>query len=576
MDIINDNWDDTEGYESPTIDNIPRGDDTGFSDAEPSTVDSPQSHGPALASSKFYERKWSRLCQHYSDHYLELFKATFDPSGDDFTSGNLSSTQLGAVRWKPSEKEKFYDALSRNGRHDLHAISNLVASKSEVEIKAYLDALREQETDRQLFARQAKNISHAEIPAAVEIGSECEAVLDQAAEALAAFQEQYDHAAGQRSNKLWLIDHQIAAELDQKADDEEGVSETSDVNSDEIELSEPEDTWRLFHLSTFLVLSEQFFMNRGTDGADTWRNLAEDGQRPALTMDAVRDLYDTVVNFTRILVQSCLFITTSRIRSSTSLVYKPEGIVRSEDVLATLDVLNVNASSDKFWRGIARRNGLSVVGGAHDKGTSNKAVIPYNEVEAILATSQRRRSISAMSEDSTRCQTASGESLPDHKAFLDAEDMSARHDVRRSPESVFPSLDREEALSASLDSESDTSSAECGPRAPISRQQRIQILEEEQDDYMERLDQVARKQEESRLLQLLGIEGIKEIKNEEMTRPGMRPKELRKTIQDTMGWRGVFQAEWERYGEALPTESFSEVESRAKRRKLDPGTGFIE
>lgn len=520
----------------------------------------------------FHEQKWSRLRRHYNDQYLELFRMAPGDDDEDAYSAELPTTQLGAVVWQPSEKAALYRGLCRKGRRDLQGLSALVGSKSEVEVKAYLDSLQEQETDRQLFEPQTKNLSHADIPAAIEIGPECETVLEHAADALAAFQEQYDHAVGQRNSTLWLVDQATASVLDQKATEAGAASDVSGHGSD-IE-GDSDDAASLFHLSTFLALSEQFFMNQGSDGPNNWRNLAEEGQRPAMTVDVVTNFHDLVVNLTRRLVQSCLFMAQSRIRASTTANHKPSKLVRFEDVAAAQSVLNIKANADAFWIGMARRNQLSVVTGSHRKNIGRHTVLSYEQVEVKLSIPKRRRSASAASEDSMRSRASSADSFAPSERENEGGETSDSEDEPfvATEDSVSPVREGNEGMSSSSNEQSEPASSEDRPQpsAPMSRQKRIQLLEEEQDEYMERMDQEARKLEECRLLQLLGVQSEGQIKSEEASWLGARPRVMRKSAQECMGWSVQYQAEWESLGEVLPPESFTEAGSRAKRRKPNP------
>ena len=517
----------------------------------------------------FHKMKWKRLRQHYNDQYLDLFNDAAQTEEGDLV-GHVSSTQVGAVLWQPPEKTRLYQALSRKGRHDLQEISLIVGTKSPVEIKAYLDNLRDQENDRQLFKAQPKNISHAEIPAAIEIGPQCEAALERAADALAAFQEQYDHAVGQRANRLWLIDPTVAAALDQKGDENEVAHEHSGLDSgDESAPDDIEHAVGLFRLSAFLELSERFYMNQGPDSHDVWHALAEEGQRPAMTMAVVKEFYDIILNFSRILVQSCLFVAMSRIRSSTSTSYKPSAIVRAEDVFAALDVSNLQHNAENYWIGMARRNHLTVIDGSHRKGSSRRNILPYDEVEVKLATPRRRRSLSTMSEDSMGSQTSSTDLDDKNRAREDVGSSSGvESDEDASAEDVPSSSDGDNGSSNSTTNERAGSSDENPPTIPIVQRKGVQVLEAEQDEYMEQIDGAASKQEEAWLLQLLGTQVEEEIKQEETAESQHRPKVLRKPQQETLGWSVKYLTEWELDGGLIPPERF-ETGPRTKRRRID-------
>ncbi|KAK5452293.1 hypothetical protein LTS15_007359 [Exophiala xenobiotica] len=518
----------------------------------------------------FHDRKWDRLRRHYNDQYLELFKETFQATEEDTSPDDFMATQLGAMIWEPEEKYRLFDALRRKGRHDLQTISRLVGSKSEVEVKAYLDNLQLQETDRQLFEAQPRNLSHAEIPASFEIGPDCETVLDHAAEALGAFQEQYDFAVGQRNNPIWLIDAVTAAKLDEKADGRDSTIDLED-DSDGEDISWAAEACQLFHLSTFVTLSERLFMNSGHVHGTTWHQLAEDGQHPAMTLDSVEEMSNLVTSFTRRLVQACIFMAKSRIRSSTSGQSRRGGLVRNEDISAALAVLGVKSSWGDFWIKVARRNGLSVVGGVHRKGATMRDVMSYNEVELSLSDSRRRKSLSITSEETLQSQSSSLDPLDGVQAEEEAsegehedEELSSSAALSDDESDDDPTYDALPSPSAE-EEEEDSPVARSSRRT--SRRQRLEMLGQEQDDYMERLDQKAGRQEESRLLTMLSHSETM-VKEEDEPDMGSRPKVVRKTVEDCTRWSASYQAEWERYGAILPAKAFAKRDDRRKRRKM--------
>ncbi|EXJ95006.1 hypothetical protein A1O1_00124 [Capronia coronata CBS 617.96] len=574
---VQDNQDETDDLLSH-IPNAMLLDDGGHPRSDPGASDNSKISLPAEMSNSvpFHQRKWTRLRRHYNDQYLELFRMYPGDGGEEAFDDELIPTQLGAVVWQPSEKAALYQALCQKGRHDLQGLSAAIGTKSEVEVKAYLDNLLEQETDRQLFEPETKNVSHADIPAAIEIGPECETLLDQAADALAAFQEQYDHAVGLRNTALWLIDQTTASELDQKADEAEAAGDLSDRDSGNEDDPGVDDATGLFHLSTFLSLSKQYFMNQGSDGPDQWDTLAEEGQGPTMTMDVVTSFYDLVVNFTRRLVQSCLFMAQCRIRSSTANGHKPSKVVRSGDVTAALSVLGVKKNADTFWIGMARRNNLAVVPNSTKRRSRRQHLMSYEEVEARLSNPRRRRSISTTASEASNkgSRASSVDSFDGSELDTNFEGSSGvESDVAADAidEVASPGREGDDEVFGSSDEPGTSSSSEgdAEPNVPLSRQDRIQLLEEEQDDYMERMDQEARKLEETRLLQLLGARSEEMVKSEESPGLGARPRVMRKTAQECAGWSVQYQAEWESFGEVLPSESFAGDGPRAKRRRLD-------
>lgn len=91
----------------------------------------------------FAERKWNRYRQDYNDQYLEVFRQIWESSTGEDLAPNYQPTQLGAVYWGSSEKARLYEALDSKGRHDVKAIAQIVRTKSETEVVAYLNVLRQ-------------------------------------------------------------------------------------------------------------------------------------------------------------------------------------------------------------------------------------------------------------------------------------------------------------------------------------------------------------------------------------------------------------------------------------------------
>lgn len=489
----------------------------------------------------FYERKWNRHSQDYNDQYLEVFKQVWENStGEDLTP-DFQPTQLGAVSWRPSEKTRLYEALDSKGWRDVKAIAQLVRTKSETEVAAYLSFLKQKETDRQLFELRTYNVSHAEIPAAIEIGRECEEVLDKAAAALSAFQDHFDFTAGHRNNGVWLIDHNVASELDKRADESEAFEDRPEDSGDEQQpVSEGA---RFFQVSTFLNLSETFYMNQGS--GETWHDFAEYHERPSMTMDALTDFYEIIVHYLQRLIQSVIFLAKSRIRSTSTISHKPLREAREEDVTAALDTMNLNRDLWTYWVRMARRNKLLVVHKKSAKHFNPKEVMSYEKVEATLAERRGRRSLSVMSglsEETNNSDRSDRE--PVHPGFMkNARSSELANDSTESE-------DGEEDVSFDSESESDDSDPESLPATLIttSKRKRVQALEAETDDYMEQIDQVARKQEESRLFQVLRLEPENALQEAEMEPLRKRPHVMRKTASESQGWSAPYQSAWETHG----------------------------
>lgn len=499
--------------------------------------------------------KWDRLQPFYSDRYVELFQESAVTKLDYFQGSEYETSQIGGVTWEAPEKVRFYEALPRVGRHNLPVLVQHIGTKSELEVKSYLDHLRNAETDRQLFKKQTKNISKSEILAAIEIGPDCDAQLEQAADALAAFQEQYNHAFGQQEiSQPFIVDYDVASRLDAKTEESLNADDRSDIDGEVTD----SDSHELFNLLTFIELSSNLYMHgsRSTHNYN-WRAFAEEGESPAMTQQVILEFHELVVNLVRRLVQTTLFLAQSRHRASTTRHQTPTRVVSEGDVLAALTVLKSKSDLWEYWTKLPRRFGFRVVSGSHRKGDHIKSVLSYDEIEATLAVRRyagRRRSLSVTSEASTESSAESDEASSIAGEF---ESASEDTDLEKTVDEI-PAHRRDEQRrkgTSSTEEEASTQKATASLRIPPNKRKRL--LEEELDQYLEDMDQQARREEEARLLSLLGVEEPNLIKQEPIEL-GRRPKVPRKSVEEVAIWAPFYQAEWESHSRTLLEDGASD------------------
>ena len=485
--------------------------------------------------------KWRRLQLDYNDQYLSLFRESTQSAVNDLSSRTFEASQIGASFWQPEEKARFFEALARHGRHDLESIAQLVHSKSPFEVKVYLDTLVIAESDRQSFEKQTKNISQAEYLAALEVSTETDEALDRAADALSAFQEQYDAAVGLRPNgESWLIDHHIAASLDEQADEYEVDVAENDKSLDQELQGQPEHA--LFQLGNMLDLTETVFMKGSRrDPAAHWQELAESGERPAVTPDVLHEMSDIVVNLVRRMVQTTIHVAQSRIRATTDEYHNTSLRVKSEDVRTALDVLNMEHDSWDYWTTLPRRNNVRLVAGSHQRGQSDKIRVSYEQAEEQLGIRHSRGRRRSMSTGSLISQASSGQSSaigPEHPVTgVETSSDGSEGDYDDVESNVADDTD-----SNSFD-DADEDRAE-NLKQPMSVIERRRLMDEQHDDYLEAIDMQASKAEDSRLRLLLGFEEAQEIKTEDEGL-GRRPNVRRKTLAEVKIWEGSYQAPWE-------------------------------
>ncbi|KAG1353515.1 hypothetical protein G6F62_002436 [Rhizopus arrhizus] len=90
-----------------------------------------------------YTTYFNEICtKNYRDHiktYLEFIKGQEKSNEEEEMFEGI--TDINGSRWTPKEKQMFFTALERCGRHDVTEISRRIGSKTTLEVLEYLDAL---------------------------------------------------------------------------------------------------------------------------------------------------------------------------------------------------------------------------------------------------------------------------------------------------------------------------------------------------------------------------------------------------------------------------------------------------
>ncbi|PHH80711.1 hypothetical protein CDD83_3673 [Cordyceps sp. RAO-2017] len=473
----------------------------------------------------------------FSAEYLELLNRDIDDAAyavcldDDF---GLPSSRPGLIRWSSVEKQQFYEALARLGRHDLPGIAARVGTKSPIEVGHYLDFLAEALRLRRLRDRRSF-LELAEYPAAVELSQQCCRAQEEAADALSLRQE---HREAQREKKkwgdYWDVTHRVAARLDHGRD--------ADVRQS-LAFA------RMFHLGRWLRLSERLFMNSSIP-ADNWTSVND--VPPSVWATAFDDFYSLVVSVTRRLVQTTLFVSMSRIRAKRELIPKTRDIVRRRDAEAAIASLGMEPNARRFWPECARRLRLNVY---HEPPAEaeeeEEEPLAYDEVEGALG-EERDGDCNQQTEvdDEVKQESAS-----------DGDDISSgsgEEEEEGEGEEEVPSGDQErqeirreanEILWFSATEMRDVRSA----RKPLER--RI-AMERMQEDQARRWDEYASYQAELDLWDLLQREPPTEIpKKQEPGRLETSNLDVESIYPMNGDWAGQLQyrAEWETWRREPPS-----------------------
>jgi RNA polymerase I-specific transcription initiation factor RRN5 len=554
-------------------------------------------HKVQTQAPNFSEQKWMHLQKCYHDDYAELLREErIEGMTDGVPPINLEQSQIGAVGWSPSEKEALYQALSRKGTRNLPQLASAVGSKSQPEIQDFLLLLREKESERHLLHRQTKTIAHADIPAATEVNPDLEEALEKAADAQLAYEDHYEYVSGtQKTLGLWVIDREVAEQLDAEQDEALEALENRDQEAGESTFETP-----IFYISKFVELSERFFMNYGGSSMhENWRDIAMEEETPAVTREVISDLYDLAVHFTRKLLQTSIFLAQSRQRATTSSHYRHRSMIREQDVAAAVDILNLRCDLWQFWVGVPRRNKLAIVDDKHVKGGLSKLRhMSYDVVEQALSKRKvrwrgRRRSSagtdSSLNEDEvfntadqvgqdsgndsvSSISQQSSSSEDNSPGVPEAHPLDAILDASSSSEQRDESTQQLSSTGSSTGGSSDDSSGAGFYTAASRRRNTHRDLEEEQDEYLEQLDAKKSREEEVRLWEVLGREKPSSIKAEidKDSEIGVRPKVKRKSMDELTDSLAdtKYGAEWELFGAIVPNDSFIETARARKRPRM--------
>lgn len=305
-----------------------------------------------------------------NNDYLNLLNTEIQDASQRLSSEGLGEallpSQLGLTFWSSIEKQIFFGSLARLGRDDLEGIAARVGSKSVVEIRHYIHTLEEEHSHR-LRTDPRPVLTAPDYPAAVELSQQCCYALDEAADAVSLRQERREQQREEgKWGSMWDLTPDVAKRLQ---DGKEDPIDTKDLPSVE-----------LFHLSTWLRLSQRFFMNSAVPSSN-WNHI--DNVPPSIWATTFEDFRSLAVSITRRLVQSAIFAASTRIRSKREQRPVTRNIVRRKDVEAAVAALGMPTDSRDFWRKSARRLRLEVFKDIDESGEPE--FMSFEEVEDALS-----------------------------------------------------------------------------------------------------------------------------------------------------------------------------------------------
>ena len=384
---------------------------------------------------------------------------------------DLPPSQLGLTSWSSIEKQQFFEALSRLGRHDLPGIAERIGSKSEIEIQHYIHLLQAAQKTRQSKGRRSA-MEFAEHEAAVEISQPCCHAQEEAADAIALRQERTEqHREEMKWGSNWDITPSLAWKMRRVRD---GDPDSATVPK----------FAHLLHMSNWLALSERAFMNSSIPG-NNWSNI--DDKPPSMWATAFDDFHSLAVSITRRLVSSTLFFSMSRIRAKKELIPSTRNIVRKQDVEAAVASLGMSPNSKEMWATCARRLRLDVYQEPPDLDDDDDMEVEpmtYGQVEAELS---GQPSIHEEREDSLKM--SSSDEIDEDDDDDDDEEASAYDaGLESGPDDFDEDADEirreaNEVLWYSATSIDDVSTARQALTLRIATERRQEALAELQDSY---------------------------------------------------------------------------------------------
>lgn len=330
-----------------------------------SSVDSNKAHASTeprkrlvLRRSKANARE--KRLKSYCDNYRTLLNDQITDTLRLDTNDNklsLQPSQVGATIWSAAEKDSFFRALARKGRHDLPAIALETGTKSEFEVHEYLQLLQDTLAKIHRFSRRLETLNVHEVPAAFEISKECCVQMEKSGDALALLQQAPETELERKKYpESWSLTLRMARAIESRLrEGEEGQRE----------IYKAVPSARLLDLKAFLHLSSTIFMN-SQDPESNWRSYAEPKEKPSILHTAFQDIHNLTTSITKKIISTSLFVAMSRIRATKSSKHKPRSVVRRQDVLAALKILNINRRVEPSWAQIAKRCGVNV--GEDDQG----------------------------------------------------------------------------------------------------------------------------------------------------------------------------------------------------------------
>lgn len=300
----------------------------------------------------------------------------------------------------------------------------------------------------------------------------------------------------------------------------------------------------------------------GSGDDRNWQFLGSDS--PAIRYTAFKDIHTLIVSLIRRIVQTTIYMATSRLRGMESQVFGKSKFIRPADVKAAVNCLGLPTNSREYWIRIPRRTGLHIYNRKEDiRKKSNIGSIPYDELEQVLKSTRAYGSGSAVNQGDNGDEEEDDEAV---EAKMDAL-LAAAYVERHNNEGI-----KDQAASDLMDSEISDLDSETGidgdedeedeghkfadsdmdldgtlrskPQKKLDSN--LEAIDNAEDVYMEVLDKKRSYKEEKALWELMGREPSQPLPKVAESLPELLPLERKRPL-DLMNWRDSagYLASWE-------------------------------
>ncbi|KAI5839263.1 hypothetical protein DFP73DRAFT_562115 [Morchella snyderi] len=513
----------------------------------------------ARRAPKVTGRKRGRQVDVYNPKYIELLNDQIELAASRGLSEIKHDREhvtpvLGSV-WTRRERDMFFKYIAIVGKDNVAELARLIGTKSVVECRAYVKALQDgREHDwhapAKRWIREREIFSTRDVPAAVELSDECVEALEEEADALEVrIRKDEERREKVKWGDLWRLDTASSWTIEQMYKGNE-IDEIRDIA--------PET--ELLNIYNMLEISESIFMNGSGDGHN-WQFLGSDS--PAIRYTAFKDLHTLVVSLTRRIVQTTIYMATSRVRGMESQVFGKSKLIRPADVKAAVNCLRLPENSREYWIRIPRRTGLHVYNRKEDiRKKSNMGYIPYDELEQVLKSTRTYGSGSGVNpggdgdeEDDEAVEAKMDALLAAAYVERDNNEGTKHEDASDIMDTEVSDLDPETGIDSDEDDddenhESADSDMDIDGTLRSKPQKKLdsslEAMDNAEDAYMEAMDMKRSYKEEKALWELMGTGPSQPLPEISKSLPGLPPLGRKRPL-DLMNWRDSagYLAPWE-------------------------------